>query len=346
MRIPVTQDENDPLHLVIGRKPTQSLPWHINICRQRIRDGVVEASALSPTGIDHFHDPMKMAYFYGGLSHQFEAEPETDYLASIRAAETMGRTGHRDEALAAYTAAAESRITALQKSYALGQAAAMARSLRKHDLAAELATRIPLPAVRKTVVMQNMLDHYQAAAVVRQFAAEDIAAWPFWQRGEGYFARGQAYAATKAGKQADADSPAALAWTSNARTLDAIRLAMGQNREGNLHDEAGALAAYEAIVSRTTDFGGATELRALEGVVQIQARRGRFDEALATLDKADARKHRGYWHDSLLIDRGDVLLAAGRKSEALAVYKSILAGDSGDSRLRKVVEEKIKAAAK
>ncbi|HRU05129.1 MAG TPA: DUF4838 domain-containing protein, partial [Candidatus Brocadiia bacterium] len=38
IRIPVTQDENDPLHKVIGRKPIQSLPWHINVCRQRIRE--------------------------------------------------------------------------------------------------------------------------------------------------------------------------------------------------------------------------------------------------------------------------------------------------------------------
>ena len=37
LRLPITSDENDPLNQVIGRKPTQSLPWHINVCRQRIR---------------------------------------------------------------------------------------------------------------------------------------------------------------------------------------------------------------------------------------------------------------------------------------------------------------------
>jgi hypothetical protein len=50
IRLPVTTDENDPLHQVIGRKPTQSLPWHINLCRQRIREDGQELSALSPTG--------------------------------------------------------------------------------------------------------------------------------------------------------------------------------------------------------------------------------------------------------------------------------------------------------
>ena len=66
IRIPITQDENDPLHQVIGRKPTQSLPWHINICRQRIREHGSEYSAFSPTGTAGFHKPMKFSHFYGG----------------------------------------------------------------------------------------------------------------------------------------------------------------------------------------------------------------------------------------------------------------------------------------
>ena len=45
----------------------------------------------------------------------------------------------------------------------------------------------------------------------------------------------------------------------------------------------------------------------------------------------------------MLLARGDTLRAACRKDEARAVYQSILAGDSGDPRLRKIAEEKIKA---
>ncbi len=52
IRLPITPDENDPLHQVIGRKPDKSLPWHINICRQRIREDGAEYSAFSPTGTD------------------------------------------------------------------------------------------------------------------------------------------------------------------------------------------------------------------------------------------------------------------------------------------------------
>jgi len=43
--------------------------------------------------------------------------------------------------------------------------------------------------------------------------------------------------------------------------------------------------------------------------------------------------------------RGDTLRAAGRQAAALATYQSILADPAGDPRLRKVVEERIKALA-
>ncbi|MGZ0167564.1 MAG: DUF4838 domain-containing protein, partial [Planctomycetales bacterium] len=72
IRIPVTDDENDPLNQVIGRKPSQSLPWHFNICRQRIRENGSEHSAFSPTGTAGFHVPIKFAYLYDGGSHTFD----------------------------------------------------------------------------------------------------------------------------------------------------------------------------------------------------------------------------------------------------------------------------------
>ena len=44
IRIPVTEDENDPLHQVIGRKPSQSLPWHFNICWRSAASGFVKTA--------------------------------------------------------------------------------------------------------------------------------------------------------------------------------------------------------------------------------------------------------------------------------------------------------------
>jgi hypothetical protein len=214
----VTQDENDPLHQVIGRRPSTSLPWHFNVCRQRIREDGQEASAYSPTGKANFHEVMKFAHLYEGRSHQFpSAEPDADFLGAMNSAAELMRARKRDEALAAYTAAAEGKITDFQKSIALELAAANARALRKNDIADQLTARIPIEAVKKSVQMQSLLESNKAAQVIAQFAAEDIAAWPFWKRGDGYFARGRAYFITKDGKQAETDLTRALEWITDAR---------------------------------------------------------------------------------------------------------------------------------
>jgi hypothetical protein len=338
----VTQDENDPLHRVIGRKPTQSLPWHINLCRQRVRDDGQEHSAFSPTGSEVFHNTMKFAHFYDGHSHEFEAaEPDADFLTAVRRAAELVSGGKCDEALAAYTAAAEGKVTDLQRSYALEQAAAVARGLRQHELTDQLADRIPIAGAKKTVLMQNLLDQARAARVVEQYAREDISVWPFWKRGDGYFARGRAYTATKAGEQAEADLALALQWTSDPRIRDAIRLALGQNRESQLQDDAAALAAYQAIVADAKHLGAADQFYAVQAIARLQTKRGQFEAALATLRRVEVDKLRGYWHDSMLLARGEVLQAAGRNEEALAIYQSILAGESGDPRLRPLAEKRI-----
>jgi len=66
IRIPYTEDDADPLHLVVGRRPTANLPWYFNICRKRIRDDAVEVSAFAPVGDSGkgFHTPKKFAKLY------------------------------------------------------------------------------------------------------------------------------------------------------------------------------------------------------------------------------------------------------------------------------------------
>jgi len=135
----------------------------------------------------------------------------------------------------------------------------------------------------------------------------------------------------------------ALPWTSDARTRDAIHLALGQNRENNLQDDAGALAAYNAIVAAAQHLGSSDQFHAVQAVARIHTKRGQFEEALAALRRVQIDQLRGFWHDSMLLARGDTLRAAGRPAEARAVYQSILAGDSGDPRLRKIAEERVRA---
>ncbi|MFN7561389.1 MAG: carbohydrate-binding family 9-like protein, partial [Prosthecobacter sp.] len=281
--LPVTQDENDPLHQIIGRHPTQSLPWHINLCRQRIREDGEEHSALSPTGVSNFHAPMKFAHFYGGRSHQFDADPSvTDFALGFQAA-IQKRKPEPFLALAATTP-----ISDFQKAAALEQAA-------HHDKKAAFIDQIPIEAVKKTAQMQNLLANFQAAEVVKQFGAEDIAKWPFWKRGDGFHHRGRAYSIAKNGEKAESDLSAALEFTGDLRVSETILLLLAQNRELNLKNDETALQAYEAILEGKSRVGGADEYSALQGIARIQTRKAQFDEALKTLNRAEPEKLQGVW---------------------------------------------------
>lgn len=224
IRIPVTSDENDPLNALVGRKPTQSLPWFINICRQRVRDNVVEASAFSPTGQSMFHDTMKFAHFYAGRSHQFAADPTvTDFLTATHAASELMTSGRREEALNAYIALTADKITDLQKSFALKQAAACARLLKDFARAEELAAKIPLESEKQNAVMQNLLAQRKHTELLERFGQEDLGNWPFWAAGEAYLTRGRAYVIAGDAVKAKADLQAAQKLTTDKRTLADIQ---------------------------------------------------------------------------------------------------------------------------
>jgi predicted negative regulator of RcsB-dependent stress response len=77
-------------------------------------------------------------------------------------------------------------------------------------------------------------------------------------------------------------------------------LVLAQNRETNLKDDAKALEAYEAILEGKTRLGGADEFSALQGIARIQTRRGQFDEALKTLNRAEPEKLQGVWKTNIL----------------------------------------------
>ena len=345
VRIPVTRDENDPLHQVVGRRPTQSLPWHINVCRQRIRENGSEYSAFSPTGTAGFHVKMKFAHFYAGRSHAFPADPTvTDYILASRAATKLVLAGKREEALAAYVSLAEGeKLTDFQKSDALEQAALCARSLRHYKRADELTDQIPLEAVAKTVRMENLLAQQKFDAVIKQFGGEDLSKWPFWQIGAGAFARAQAYVSTKAGEKAKADLQTALTYTADARVRTRILATMGGNCETNLKDDDTALEAYRQNYESRKTIGAANEFRSLQGAARILTRRGKFDEALATLNRANIDKLKGFWRHAMLLSLGETLAAAGREGEALKAYRRVLTDESASKWHRQAAEKAVKS---
>ena len=344
IRIPVTEDENDPLNQVVGRKPSSSLPWHVNVCRQRIRENGAEYSAFSPTGKKSFHVPLKFAQFYDGRSHTFEVDENvTDWLIESKSIQQLLKNRKYADALPAFVALSQhEKATDYQTSYALMQAAACARLAGHFDKATELAEQIPLKPIAKTTHMKNLLAQRKWNEVVEQFGAEDFSTWPFTQIGATALARGRAYHAIKAGKKADADLTLALAFTSDPRSRMSILRTMGWNREMILKDDKRALEAYQAIVVSTTGKGGAEYFSGLQGAARILTRRGKYNEAIAVLDRVDVEQVSGSWSDALRLTRGQTLQAAGRKSDALKLYRGILASKSALDAHRKSAEQAIK----
>jgi tetratricopeptide (TPR) repeat protein len=339
IRLPVTADENDPLNQIIGRKPTQSLPWHINICRQRQRADGVEHSALSPTGAAGFHVPLKFAHFYDGRSHAFEVDPEAvDFVLKFRRTELLRKPA---EALAAQLELAKEAVTELQRSVALREATRSASALKDHARAEQIVAEIPIEAVRKTARMDILLAAGRAAEVVSAFAGEEIETWPFWQRGEGHHARGRAHHAVGAGAAGEADLVAALGWIPDPRERQGIALTLGRHRESVVKDESGALAAYRSVFDGQDRVNGATQYYAVQAAARLLMGQGRFDEALATLARIDTDTLRGTWRHSTLIARGDVHAAAGDRVKAEELWRGVLGEAPVEARHRRQAEERL-----
>ncbi len=344
LRFPITSDENDPLHQVIGRKPTRSLPWHINFCRQRIRDDGAEYSAFSPTGVDHFHEVMKFGTFFDGNSFQFEhGPPDDDFLLAMKTASEFARTGKRQETLAAYIKAAEGKYSVWQKSYTLDLAASTARGIGQRDVAVKLASQIPNEFLRKTATMQNLLESNGAADVVRDFAAEPLDKWPFWQRGAGYFARGRAFLQTKSGERAKDDLQHALEWTSDVRLRESIRLSLGVNFERNLNDPQAARAAYEAGLQEAKSLGSADQFQMLINLARLLSSEREFEAALKTLHRADIDKLGGYWRGAMLLAIAETQQAAGQTAEAKTTLQKLSTDAASDERHRQQAAARLKA---
>jgi hypothetical protein len=222
MRLPVTSDDSDPLHRVVGRKPSSSIPWHINVCRQRVRENGRELSALSPTGRPGFHDLMWFAHLYTGLSHTFEADPTVrTFVTALKTASSLPKA----EALSALIDVADDsdlKPTPEQKSAALKQAVAVACSLRDYARAEEFAARIPIEAESKNAVMHILHAGRRPAEIIARFGAADLSQWPFWTAGEAYQSRARAHAALGDTSQARADFRAALDLTTDRRARSRI----------------------------------------------------------------------------------------------------------------------------
>ena len=77
-------------------------------------------------------------------------------------------------------------------------------------------------------------------------------------------------------------------------------------------------------------------------MARILTRRGKFDDALATLRLVDIDKLRGHWRGSMLLALADTLTAAGRAPEAAQAYRAILADTTTEANHRKTAEKRLR----
>ncbi|MCA9173653.1 MAG: DUF4838 domain-containing protein [Planctomycetales bacterium] len=335
IRIPVTDDGNDPLHQVVGRRPTQSLPWHINVCRQRIRDNGTELSALSPTGAATFHVPLKFAHFHAGLSHTFPADSTvSDYVLQRQQVTDLMNQRRDNEALATLLAMAESEgATDLQKSDALELAAGVSRRLKQYEQANELADRIPIDAVAKVTRMENLLIQQRHMELLEKYGGEDLSRWPFWKAGGGAYARAKALMQQsrdakgdlkrRLGDRIESDLRLAITHTSDTRTLGGIYALQGSNREHNLERLDLAVEAYRRNFVDKQRIGAAVEFHSVQNAARLLTQQGKHDEAVATLKRADIDSLKGFWRHSLQLSLGDALSAAGQPEAARQAYQDV-----------------------
>ncbi len=193
----------------------------------------------------------------------------------------------------------------------------------------------------KTAQMENLLAQRKFDELIRQFGGEDFSQWPFWQIGEGAFARAQAFVVSESGEKAEADLQTALEYTADAHRKTSILAAMGDNRETNLHDDDAALKAYRQNFVSKQKIGAAEEFRSVQNAAGILTRRGKYDEALESLNRANIESLKGFWRHSMLLALGETLAAAGRNDEALKAFRAVLDDKAAAAAHRKSADERI-----
>ena len=343
IRIPVTEDDSDPLNFVVGRKPSKSLPWFFNVCRQRIRENGAEYSAISPTGELIFHRPHKFAWFYHGRHHVFDVdETVTDFYIEYRAAAQLRSDGKFAEAQAAFAALADhEKANGYQKSRTMAQAAACARQLKNYPAAAKFTSRIPEQPIAAIARMQNLAAERNWKTILTEFGDTDFTTWPFTEIGPAAFERGKAHYAKKSGDKAETDFQLALDHTTDSLKRLAMLNARASNFEAVLANEDRALELYRKVTASTSHTTNAQFFNAVQGAARILTKQKKFDAAMAIHDLVKRENLSGSWFGTLMTARAETLAASGRAAEALELYRAVFKNESTHPVHRKKAETAI-----
>jgi tetratricopeptide (TPR) repeat protein len=264
-----------------------------------------------------------------------------DYPDDRKAAVGLAASGKNKEALEAFTKLAQEAPTEAQRNDALEQATICAESLRQFDAGMALARQITAAALSKHCQMRLLLGNRQWQDVVALFGAEDFSAWPEGFRAQSYHLRGQAYLAVKDGPRAEADlTQAAQSLTSsNDKGLALVQL--GDVYRTLLNDPIRAVETYRKAYDTDSVY---KRCQASIGIATVLCAEKKFDEALRELQsRLTSDVTSAHWRAKMLSEMGRTLVEAGRKAEAVAMYREALAVKGVPEEFKSLSEDALKS---
>ena len=260
-----------------------------------------------------------------------------DYVRDRAAATALVKEGKAEEALAVFRKLAEGEASDRQRSDALEQAALLCAQQKRPEEALELARRIPLVAVSKSVQLQLLADHRQWGEIVTQFGQEDFTTWPDMRIGPAAYCRGRAYSALGNGEAAKDDLTMASEYLLEDNTLGLALSALGDTHHRLLKDDDRALRAYRQAYLRRNVY---KRCQAALSAADILREQGKAEAALQELAVIPLDQVTlPYWRSRLLMAFGEAFAAAGRTAEATAKYQEALALPELAAGTRKACEE-------
>lgn len=270
----------------------------------------------------------------------FVASAEGDYVTERKAAVALVHTGKHDEALAAFLRMADIAASAVQKSDALRQAALCADTLQRHELAVELAKKIPLAPLSKACQMQLMEGRRQWQVIVEKYKDEDFHTWPESVRGDAFFGRGHAYFLTKSGTMAVSDLVQAADFLTDGNSKALCLICLGDTYSALLKSDDKAVETYRKAYGNGNVY---KHCQAAINVANILKRQRKHAAAIEELSRIKMDEVRApYWRGSTLCAIGEAFAGAGRKADAISRYKEAIGIEGLPSTIRKECEMAMK----
>lgn len=270
------------------------------------------------------------------LIHAVAVFAEFNYLDDKAAANQLLKKRDIEGAKKAFVTLAGKEITDFQKADALGLAVGCAIRQRNYDEARKLAESIPLEGFKIRALMDvNYHDRKEKDSVDR-FKDVDFDQFQEVIRGDLYNMRGRAFIVVKMPERAKADYAEALKYLKDVNTISLLTSSLASVYLNTDNDPDKAIETYRSVYPMH-EYKGASAAMAVAGILRDQ---GKFDEALAELDKIDSKVLKSHvFNHQIILARASILRKKGDDEQAKALYETILKDDKSPAWMKKTSEK-------